>query len=100
MALAGVLVCGGVLIAQQISGFDAPTKAPGNVVYKAEAQVVKAGKPAVLELEFVVRDGFHVNSHTPKSELLIPTVIKVAAGGWCEGFGCGVSGGGLVQLQL
>ncbi len=77
MVLAGVLVGGGVLIAQQISGFDAPAKAPGNVLYKAEAQVVKAGKPAVLELQFVVRDGFHVNSHTPKSELLIPTVIKL-----------------------
>jgi hypothetical protein len=77
MVLAGVLVGGGVLIAQQISGVDAPAKAKGYVVYNAEPQVVKAGKPAVLELEFVVRDGFHVNSHTPKSELLIPTVIKL-----------------------
>ena len=77
MVLAGVLVGGGVLIAQQISGVDAPVKAKEYVLYKAEPQVVKAGKPAVLELEFVVRDGFHVNSHTPKSELLIPTVIKL-----------------------
>ena len=77
LVLAGVLAGGGVLVAQQISGLDAPAKAPGYVLYKAEPQVVKAGKPAVLELEFVVRDGFHVNSHTPKSELLIPTVIKL-----------------------
>ncbi len=77
LVLAGVLAGGGVLIAQQITGFDAPAKAPGYVLYKAEPQVVKAGKPAVVELQFVVRDGFHVNSHTPKSELLIPTVIKL-----------------------
>ena len=50
-----------------------------------EQQMVAAGKRSVLELHFRVVDGFHVNSHTPKSELLIPTQIDVAAGGWCEG---------------
>jgi hypothetical protein len=36
----------------------------------------------VLELHFQVVDGFHVNSHTPKSELLIPTqiLLQPAAG--------------------
>ena len=77
LVLAGVLAGGGVLVAQQISGLDAPAKAPGYVLYKAEPQVVKAGKPAVVELQFVVRDGFHVNSHTPKSELLIPTAVTM-----------------------
>ena len=52
LVLAGVLAGGGVLIAQQISGVDAPAKAQGYVVYAAEPQVVKAGKPAVLELQF------------------------------------------------
>jgi len=28
-------------------------------------------------MRFRVADGFHVNSHTPKSELLIPTVVKL-----------------------
>ena len=49
----------------------------GYVTYAAEPQVVKAGKPGVIELHFRVREGFHVNSHTPKSELLIPTAIKL-----------------------
>ena len=31
----------------------------------------------MLELHFRVVDGFHVNSHTPKSELLIPTQISL-----------------------
>ena len=40
-------------------------------------RVVKAGKASVLELRFKVRDGYHVNSHTPKSDLLIPTAITL-----------------------
>ena len=47
------------------------------VVYAAEQQKVAAGKRSVLELHFRVVDGFHVNSHTPKSELLIPTQIAL-----------------------
>ena len=46
LVLAGVLAGGGVLVAQQISGLDVQPKAPGYVLYKAEPQVVKAGKPA------------------------------------------------------
>ena len=47
------------------------------IVYAAEQQKVAAGKRSVLELHFRVVDGFHVNSHTPKSELLIPTQIAL-----------------------
>jgi thiol:disulfide interchange protein len=46
-------------------------------LYSAEQQVVPAGKPAVLQLRFRVNEGFHVNSHTPKSELLIPTRVEL-----------------------
>lgn len=47
------------------------------VVYAAEDQAVVAGRRSVLELSFHVVDGFHVNSHTPKSELLIPTKLTL-----------------------
>ena len=47
------------------------------VTYAAEEQAVKAGKKIVVELHFKVGDGYHINSHTPKSELLIPTVITL-----------------------
>jgi hypothetical protein len=47
------------------------------VSYAAEEQDLAAGKKAVLELRFHVTEGFHVNSHTPKSELLIPTKLDL-----------------------
>jgi hypothetical protein len=72
LALAGA----GMLPAQQIGNLDAPAPKPKSyVVYAAEQQNIAAGKRSVLELHFQVVDGFHVNSHTPKSELLIPTQI-------------------------
>ena len=84
-----VVICGGLLLnaghfvpvagAQQIAGVSAAPKPKSYVVFVAEPQVVKAGKPGVLELKFKVVEGFHVNSHTPKSELLIPTNLKMEA---------------------
>ena len=67
----------GGLVAQQVGDFNAPAKAKGYVVYAAEQQAVAAGKPGMLELRFQVVDGFHVNSHTPKSELLIATQVTL-----------------------
>jgi hypothetical protein len=66
------------LVAQQVGTLDAPAVKPKSyVVYGAEPQNVAAGKRSVLELHFRVLDGYHVNSHTPKSELLIPTRIEL-----------------------
>jgi hypothetical protein len=73
MVLAGFLI---TVPGGQMGSLDAPAPKPKSyVVYSAEQQVVTAGKRSVLELHFRVVDGFHVNSHTPKSELLIPTQI-------------------------
>ena len=63
---------------QQVGNLDAPAKPKGHVSYVAEQQNVAAGKSSVVELRFKVDDGFHVNSHTPKSELLIPTAITMS----------------------
>ena len=63
----------------QVGSFDAPAKPKGHVSYVAEQQNVAAGKSSVVELRFRVDDGFHVNSHTPKSELLIPTAVTMKA---------------------
>jgi DsbC/DsbD-like thiol-disulfide interchange protein len=66
------------LSAQQVGNLDVPPVKPKSyVVYSAEQQNVAAGKRSVLELHFRVVDGFHVNSHTPKSELLIPTQLAL-----------------------
>ena len=46
----------------------------------SNAAEVKAGEAQVVELRFRVEDGFHINSHTPKDELLIPTLIRFNTG--------------------
>ena len=61
----------------QFAGLDTPAKPKSYVTYAAEAQAVPAGKPAVLQLRFQLLQGFHVNSHTPKSEFLIPTALTL-----------------------
>jgi DsbC/DsbD-like thiol-disulfide interchange protein len=81
---AGVLFLGFIAalptasLSAQVGNLDAPAVKPkAYVVYAAEPQNITAGKRSVLELHFRVVDGFHVNSHTPKSELLIPTQIAL-----------------------
>ena len=63
------------------SDFSSLTRAPKKnvqfVEYAAEQQVVQAGKRTVLELRFHVVDGYHINSHLPKSDLQIPTRIEL-----------------------
>jgi len=56
---------------------NAAAKPKVYVVYAGEPQTVPAGKPGVLQLRFHVMEGYHVNSHTPKSELLVPTALTV-----------------------
>jgi hypothetical protein len=78
LPLTAALPASQVANAQQVGNLDAPAAKPKSfVVYAAEQQNVTAGKRSVLELHFRVVDGFHVNSHTPKSELLIPTQIAL-----------------------
>lgn len=56
---------------------DASGKPRTYILYTAEPQTVPAGKHAVLELRFRVLPGYHVNSHTPKSQFLIPTALTL-----------------------
>ncbi len=75
--LIGLVMLSGILTAQEVN-LSAPAPKPKQYIsYASEEQLVKARKAAVAELRFRVADGFHVNSHTPKSELLIPTVLKL-----------------------
>jgi DsbC/DsbD-like thiol-disulfide interchange protein len=63
------------------SQMDSPAKPKAYVLYAAESQTIPAGKSGLLELRFHVVQGFHVNSHTPKSELLIPTTLSLQPAG-------------------
>ena len=48
------------------------------VAYLFPEQVsVTADKPSQVDLHFKVADGLHVNSHTPRTEDLIPTTLNL-----------------------
>ena len=67
--------------AQSINaGVAAPAKT-GHVDFIAEGQSVPANQAATVRLHFLVDHGFHINSHTPKSDVLIPTKLTVATVG-------------------
>ena len=52
-------------------------KRGGHVTFAAVSQSIAANQPATVQLHFRVDSGFHINSHTPKSEILIPTRLIV-----------------------
>jgi hypothetical protein len=41
--------------------------------------VIGASKSADVKLHFRVNDGFHINSHLPKNEALIPTSLRIVS---------------------
>jgi hypothetical protein len=45
-----------------------------------EQVTVAAGKPTFIALHFRIAPGLHINSHTPKDEFLIPTVLSIPEG--------------------
>lgn len=64
--------------ALQLGLLDAPqVRAKQHVLFVAEPSTVAAGRRSTLELKFRVENGFHVNSHTPKSDLQIATVVTL-----------------------
>ena len=80
LALAAALLVSAISpvgIASAQLNMNAPAKPKAYVVYAAEPQTIAANKPATLELRFQVISGYHVNSHTPKSEFLIPTAVTL-----------------------
>lgn len=62
--------------AQSINAGQSPLKKQ-HVDFVAEGQTVVANKPATLKLHLKVENGYHINSHVPKSEMLIPTKIAI-----------------------
>jgi hypothetical protein len=61
----------------QIGNLDTPAKPKAYVLYAAETQSIPAGRNATIELRFHTVPGYHVNSHTPKSQLLIATTLTL-----------------------
>lgn len=68
-----LLLCSAWASAQDDLGPQGPAvkMAPAGVV------TIVQGKPTTVPLLFRVAGGYHINSNKPKSEFLIPTVLKV-----------------------
>ncbi len=49
----------------------------GHVTLLSDSVNLSAAKVQTVELRFRVDPGFHINSHTPKDELLIPTELRL-----------------------
>lgn len=65
----------------QLGGLDRPTAAKKqHVELLTDSLQLTANKPQDVELRFRVEPGFHINSHKPKDELLIATVLKLDPG--------------------
>lgn len=62
-------------VAQDIPG----KRIPSVSMSPAPLITITRGKPGTVDLHFRVDSGFHINSNTPKSEFLIPTVLKLTA---------------------
>jgi len=56
---------------------DLGTQSPAVKMAPAPVVTIVQGKPATVPLDFRVASGYHINSNKPKSEFLIPTVLKV-----------------------
>jgi hypothetical protein len=77
MFLASALILSSALISAQ----DENLGPQGPTVKMAPAPLISVmqGKAATVPLSFRVARGYHINSNKPKSEFLIPTVLKVDA---------------------
>ena len=67
-------------VAQEIRlNGQSPVKKP-HLALLTDGVQVKPGSAQMVELRFRVDEGYHINSHTPMDELLIPTTLKFAPG--------------------
>jgi hypothetical protein len=68
-----VLLTSAIFLGQDLTG----PRSPSVSMSPAALTSIHAGKPGQVELRFHVVSGFHINSNKPKSEFLIPTVLKL-----------------------
>ncbi len=73
-------LCVAVLAAVARAGTAAPAPAPAQLV-QIEAALQSGGSPGKAQLHVAVRiaEGWHVNSHTPSEDYLIPTNVVLEA---------------------
>lgn len=73
-SLIGIAVLAAICAAQDSPGRKIPSVSQSPV----PLTTIPQGKAATVDLRFRIGTGFHINSNTPKSEFLIPTVLKMS----------------------
>jgi len=77
-ALAGMMLLAAAAMGRaQLGDMNGAAKPSSFVRFDAEPQTVAADRMVDLALRFQVVGSYHINSHTPRSEFLIPTTLKV-----------------------
>ena len=82
LLLCSLLLAPAIAAAQiQLGGLDRAAQAKKqHVELLTDSLQLAADKPQDVELRFRVEPGFHINSHKPKDELLIPTELSLDPG--------------------
>ncbi len=66
-----------LLIAASFSSAQTPGKAPTLAMAPVPLITAQRAEATMVNLNFRVPPGYHINSNTPKSEFLIPTALKM-----------------------
>jgi hypothetical protein len=66
-----------LFLAASLSFAQTPGKAPTLTVAAVPLVTAQRAQATMVNLDFRVPHGYHINSNTPKSEFLIPTALKM-----------------------
>jgi hypothetical protein len=66
-----------LLMAASLSSAQTPGKAPSLTIAPVPLTTAQRAQATMVNLNFRVPQGYHINSNTPKSEFLIPTALKM-----------------------
>jgi hypothetical protein len=66
-----------VLAGAMVASAQTPGKAPTLAMAAVPLTTTPRAQPTMVDLNFRVPPGYHINSNTPKSEFLIPTALKM-----------------------
>jgi hypothetical protein len=77
LALLSVLLNVVVLTGASLSSAQTQGKAPSLTMAPVPLTTAQRAKATMVNLDFRVPSGYHINSNTPKSEFLIPTALKM-----------------------
>ncbi|MGA8271266.1 MAG: hypothetical protein WB919_06865, partial [Candidatus Sulfotelmatobacter sp.] len=66
-----------LLTTASLSSAQVPGKAPSLTIAPIPLTTAQRAKATMVDLNFRVPPGYHINSNTPKSEFLIPTNLRM-----------------------